>query len=194
MVMRAVLIFTALLFSHSASAHLLKIFAYSQPIGSDQEALQVRGKVYFAGGAPVANLSLKVVDSNGKITAKPSTDPQGKFAFSLIAGNYQIIADSLDGHVANWQLKAPIQRPKPTAQGAAPVVDDAADRSNLFSKQQLQSVIAEQLALQIQPLTEQLNSLEEKARFQDILGALGYIFGLYGLAIWWQQRKAKRDS
>ena len=54
----AVLIAAALLFSPAANAHLLKIFAYAQP-ADDQQAIQVRGKVYFAGGAALANLSLK---------------------------------------------------------------------------------------------------------------------------------------
>ena len=189
----AVLIATALLFSPAANAHLLKIFAYAQPAG-DQQAIQVRGKVYFAGGAALANLSLKVIDTDGLISDRPNTDQQGKFDFTVAPGNYQIIADSLDGHVANWQLKAAAGANKPLDNAPQSSGDKNLMPQNPYTQQQLQRVISEQLAIQIQPLSEQLNSLQEKARFQDIIGALGYIFGLYGLTIWWRQRKINSEG
>ena len=192
--LKTILLCATLLCSQAANAHLLKIFAYAQPIDSEQSTYQIRGKVYFAGGSTLANLSLKVIDSNGTVTDRPVTDPQGKFDFRLAAGNYQIIADSLDGHIAKWQIKNISQLNKLPAHAAVPNSEKGQLVQNLYSQQQLQSVIAEQLAIQIQPLSEQLNSLEEKARFQDIIGALGYIFGLYGLAIWWRQRKTSSHS
>ncbi|EPJ43235.1 MAG: hypothetical protein OFPI_43640 [Osedax symbiont Rs2] len=190
----APLITAALLFSPVANAHLLKIFAYTQPIVGEQKALQVRGKVYFAGGATLANLALKVIDSEGLVIHRPSTDQQGKFVFELAAGNYQIIADSLDGHLANWQLKASVEASELLENATQPSADKDLIAQNQYTQQQLQRVISQQLAIQIQPLSEQLNSLQEKARFQDIIGALGYIFGLYGLAIWWRQRKVDPQS
>jgi nickel transport protein len=45
------------------------------------------------------------------------------------------------------------------------------------------------VARQIRPLREALEAERSRARLHDILGGLGYIAGLAGLALWWRSRK-----
>ena len=47
---------------------------------------------------------------------------------------------------------------------------------------------------QVRPLREQLILLEDRVRFQDILGGFGYILGLTGIALWWRCRKSSRET
>ena len=48
------------------------------------------------------------------------------------------------------------------------------------------------VARQIIPLRKQIDAMEERARFSDIMGGLGTIFGLFGIAAWVQaHRKTK---
>lgn len=187
-----------LLFSSTTHAHLLKVFAHVQSTSSAQE-IRVNGKVYFTGGATLANLKIKVIDANGELVLSPTTSDEGKFSFKIAAQNYQIIANSHDGHIAKWQINA--------AMPETLTLDNSLDRS-LYSSQKstqsadllansdqfqavLASLVAAKMSEQLAPLSEQINTLEEKVMLQDILGALGYIFGLYGFAMWFKHRKLK---
>jgi nickel transport protein len=53
----------------------------------------------------------------------------------------------------------------------------------------LESAIERAVARQIRPLREQLVAAEDRIRLQDILGGIGYIMGLTGLALWWASRR-----
>lgn len=167
-------------FCTGTQAHLLKVFAYSQPDASSGN-LHIEGKVYFAGGANADSASLIIKDNLGTKVKTFVTDELGKFKITLADANYQIIASTLDGHQAIWQINSQANILQ------VPNTDDV-EFSGL-SQQQLQSIIAVQLAAQIQPLSEQINALQDKARFQDIIGAIGYIFGFAGLFLWFRHAK-----
>jgi nickel transport protein len=53
----------------------------------------------------------------------------------------------------------------------------------------LETAIARTVARQIQPLREELIAAEDRVRLRDILGGVGYILGLTGLALWWRCRE-----
>ncbi|MEH6445268.1 MAG: carboxypeptidase-like regulatory domain-containing protein [Oceanospirillaceae bacterium] len=191
MLIKSMLVSFCLLFSVNANAHLLKIFAFTKET-NNQQTLTTSGKVYFAGGAGIPNASVQVIDNQGVNIKKVTSDKNGKFSVELAQGNYQLIADTQDGHIAKWQIKgsasnAVTKSPKNSiSQNVTTTALPSPDSAQLL---QLNNIIAEQLARQILPLSEQINTLQEKAKFQDILGGLGYIFGLYGFAMWWRQRK-----
>lgn len=185
----------------NAHGHLLKVFAYSQS-GPTPQTMTTSGKVYFAGGAPVADLKLDILNQQGDIVQSTISDPQGKFKVTLDSADYELIANTQDGHLAKWDIKAPVVSAITTsAQLDTQQTNQTATKDGLLGQQQgrisqdqLQQIFAQQLAIQIQPLTEQINALEERTKLQDIMGALGYIFGLYAMAMWWRQRKAPQKS
>ncbi|MGB1239482.1 MAG: hypothetical protein ACPG4U_14780, partial [Pseudomonadales bacterium] len=80
--------------------------------------------------------------------------------------DYRITADTQDGHRAHWQVQA--------NQSAAAKPSNYQVKS---SSQDIEHIVARAVSAQIQPLQEQLNAAQERAKFQDILGALGYIAG-----------------
>ena len=47
------------------------------------------------------------------------------------------------------------------------------------------------IAKQIKPLRQEIQSLKEKSGLRDILGGIGYIFGLLGLVAFLRERKLK---
>jgi nickel transport protein len=53
--------------------------------------------------------------------------------------------------------------------------------------------VEQAVARQIRPLREALQAHEERVRMRDILGGIGYIVGLAGLALWWSSRRRKED-
>lgn len=177
-----------ILFSQSSFAHLLKVFAYTEQ--GLQQTMNVNGKVYFAGGATLPSLTVLVLDGQGKQVLSSKTDEQGKFSFNVANGNYQIVANSHDGHRATWDIKNHTIKQKQINKENQTVKTDSNISSNI-TPQQLEAIISSALAQQIQPLSEQIIDLQEKAKFSDILGAIGYIFGIFGVLIWWQQKKKK---
>jgi nickel transport protein len=58
----------------------------------------------------------------------------------------------------------------------------------------LEMAIARAVARQIQPLREELIAAEDRVRLRDILGGVGYILGLTGVALWWQCRGGGREN
>jgi nickel transport protein len=53
----------------------------------------------------------------------------------------------------------------------------------------LEAAIERAVARQVRPLREEVAAARDAARLQDILGGIGYLFGLTGLALWWRGRR-----
>ena len=56
----------------------------------------------------------------------------------------------------------------------------------------LARLVEQAVARQVRPLREELLACQEQTRFRDVLGGLGYILGLAGLAAWWRVRPQGR--
>jgi nickel transport protein len=54
---------------------------------------------------------------------------------------------------------------------------------------EIAAAIERAVARQVRPLREELLATRDALRLQDILGGIGYIFGLAGLALWWRSRQ-----
>jgi hypothetical protein len=74
--------------------------------------------------------------------------------------------------------------------GSAPVISGATFQSG--PDPALEAAIERAVARQIGPLREQLLAAQERVLLRDVLGGLGYILGLTGLALWWTSRGRAR--
>jgi len=72
------------------------------------------------------------------------------------------------------------------------VVAAASDASSA----ELATLIERAVARQVRPLREELAQAQAQAQagLRDVLGGLGYIAGLAGLGLWWQQRRRARGD
>jgi len=189
------------LLSQPALAHKLKLFAQT-------EGDWIRGRVYFVGGAGASGARVEVQDSAGHVLAELTPMEDGGFAYRTLAPiEHRLVAKTGDGHRAQWVIAAetlqgassspttpPPAAPNPDA-GSSPTrtqppADITASRVPLDHDPALIGAIEQALARQTHPLAERLNALEERVRFQDVLGGIGYILGLTGLALWWRCRRA----
>ncbi|WP_207060963.1 carboxypeptidase-like regulatory domain-containing protein [Motiliproteus sp. SC1-56] len=181
---RPLTLLALLLLSASAWAHKLHLFAFA-------EGEQVSGQVYFAGGAPATQATLAVNAQDGTSAASPTVDASGSFTFSIASRqDYLITADAGDGHRAQWTLPSrELAVDLPPAPGISLEVTDDPATSPTAGKVAVTAEVERAVARQVRPLREQLIALEQRLRFQDILGALGYILGLAGLALWWRAKR-----
>ncbi|MCW8907145.1 MAG: hypothetical protein OQL28_07835 [Sedimenticola sp.] len=175
-----------LLASSVAQAHLLRLFAYV-------EGGRIHGSVYFAGGGNAAGARVRINSDTGTAVANLITDPQGEFSYAVEApGEYLLTADSGDGHQARWRIRrdeftGATALPDPNA--SLPAIREPAVPSR---DAELSILVEQAVARQIGPLRQQLQRQADRARLSDIIGGIGFIFGIAGLLMWW--RASNRDK
>jgi nickel transport protein len=153
----------------SANAHQMNIYA-------TVEGRTIRGEVYFRGKVPAQDASVRVLDSSEKEIGKTTTDEQGKFTFHANSRqDLHLVAESGDGHGADpYPLSAEMFSTED-----APLADS----------EQIQSLRA-----QIEQLHEQIAQYQSRARVRDILGGVGWIVGITGMAYYYLGIKRKRQQ
>ncbi|MBK8175067.1 MAG: hypothetical protein IPK66_07315 [Rhodospirillales bacterium] len=188
----------AVLAASPAYAHKLKVFATA--VGP-----RIDGSAYFVGGGPARGAKIVVATPGGETLALLQTDDDGKFAITATRRvDHVIIVDCGDGHVARFVIAAedlPASLPESSQAGAQaavnpnvsrPSVEEAMQPAGKAGPEALPDAVAAAVAAQIRPLREQLNAFEDEVQLRDILGGLGYILGLAGLAAWLRARQRER--
>jgi nickel transport protein len=183
----------ALAVSGPAVAHKLKVFAAA-------EGAQIQGSTYFAGGSAAGGARVEVRDTEGRVLAELAPDAAGHFAYAARTPmDHVFVALTGDGHQATWTVtsaelagafpgSAPQQgdpAPPPTTGG---VPATAAPSPGGVPDPELLAAVEAAVARQVRPLREEMEIDRDRARLHDILGGIGYIFGIAGLALWWGRR------
>ncbi len=168
-----------------AQAHRLKLFA-------TLENGTISGYAFFVGGGRAQEADLRIKDESGREIAQLTTDKSGAYSFKATqAQTYHLVANTGDGHIADATID------KGRFSGASAVISEANDDSNDTSANatttaQIERAVDAAVARQLRPLMEAYEAAESRTRFNDIMGGIGMIIGLAGLALWSSgRRKAK---
>ncbi|OLQ90447.1 hypothetical protein BIY22_05495 [Vibrio panuliri] len=175
----AVLVLLLLSISSVANAHKFRLSVYV-------EGNLVEGEVYYVGGGspPGAGAGIELI-KQGVVVQSAIADEEGLFSFGEIAPDtYTVRADGGQGHVALYELEATEFLPQEAIADNEPSQQESSP-SNSLTQQELQKAIAQA----IRPLREQIDRYEAKTRLHDILGGIGYIFGLFGVLVMVRNRK-----
>ncbi len=172
----AAMIVALLLFAAApAAAHKIRLFA--TVVGD-----AITGTVFFSGNTAARAVPIQIVDPAGRIVAETVSDAEGRFHATLAGPfDHRIIADTGDGHRAEFVIRsADLGRLPVTPLSAAdePTAAAAALPSDV------ERAIEQAVARQVAPLREQLDAFEQRVLWRDVLGGIGYIVGLFGLAAW----------
>ncbi len=164
----------------------------------------IEGEAGFSNGDMAKEgTPVKVLNAEGILLAEIQTDSEGFFTFKASQKiDYHFAIDMSAGHVLKMVLSADeLPDNLSTSANTSESSDSkslrnlAADsNSSVTDSVQLQQMIEQAVARQVKPLRQELAAYKEKAGLQDILGGIGYIFGLCGLGIWWQQRKQRKSE
>jgi nickel transport protein len=191
--------------SGEALAHKLQVFAFA-------EGMRIAGSTYFAGGGAASGARIEVRDDAGSLLAELAPDGEGRFVYEAQAPiAHRILAITGDGHRAEWRITADelaedLSEPMRSPPSAGSPVDMSGSldpqphhtapppHSTPSIDPALEAAIERAVARQIRPLREQLVAAEDHLRLKDILGGLGYILGLTGLALWWRSRAGSTGS
>jgi len=200
------------LMSGPATAHRLQVFAAavgdviegSAYFAGGAPAAGVRVQIESADGRVLAEIH-PAADGSFSYRAKGPVD-------------HRVVVLSADGHRAQWLVEAlelapafgeavDLNPPKADASAesgiaAVAATDPAVKGSSVDPAPGLGSAVPQTatvdpaliaaleraVARQVRPLREELAAASARAGFRDLLGGIGYIFGLAGLALWWRSR------
>lgn len=176
------------------SLSLMPVYAHNVVGGVYAIGDQIEGEIGFSNGDMAAEgTEIKVSDTQGNLLGTVATDSEGLFVFTALQRiDHQFFANLSSGHVLELVLPAD-ELPESLPGGNAVSNADMAQTSTPvnFSGDQvaLQQMIEKAVAKQVKPLRKELAEYKEKASLQDVIGGIGYIFGLCGIGIWWRQRQ-----
>lgn len=176
------------------SLSLMPVYAHNVVGGVYAIGDQIEGEIGFSNGDMAAEgTEIKVSDTQGNLLGTVATDSEGLFVFTAQQRiDHQFFANLSSGHVLELVLPAD-ELPESLPGGNAVSNADMAQTSTPvnFSGDQvaLQQMIEKAVAKQVKPLRKELAEYKEKASLQDVIGGIGYIFGLCGIGIWWRQRQ-----
>jgi nickel transport protein len=187
-----------LLVALPAAAHKVNVFGYV-------EGGMIQGEGYFPGGGKAKNSKVELVDSSGKVLASTTTDAKGSFKLELPQAKppLKLVLTASMGHKGEYMLTAAdlgqtspaVSMVKGKKTGQEP--ERANDQSNTatvsLDEKQLKEIVNKALEEKLAPLQAQIARMtaERAVGVADIVGGLGYILGLLGLAAYLNSRKKK---
>jgi nickel transport protein len=178
----------------TAHAHKLKIFAMG-------EGKAISGYVYFPGGGRAQGLTVKALGPDGATLGEATTNAKGEFTIPVkFRCDYELVTQTADGHRATFPVKAadladdlpPLGSAAPTPTTRQEAAPKAPSTSVAPSDAKLTALVEKAVRDAVRPLREQIEQYEEKRRLHDILGGIGYILGLGGLAFYFLGVRRRR--
>lgn len=184
---------------HSALAHKIRVFAY-------ESGGEIVAEAAFSSGRPAKNSTVVVETDKGITLLSGTTDNNGTFRFAIPkkakeeAMELNIIVDVGEGHRGSWLLEPadyladPPVLEKPSTAFSSSVQENSM-QNGLNGKisgncEQLALLVEQIVVKELAPIKRTLaENKEKKIDLQSILGGLGYIFGLAGIAFYYKGKK-----
>jgi nickel transport protein len=130
------------------------------------------------------------VTSGELLLARGSTDSKGRFSFSLQRASLKEIRVTVDAGMGHHAFQILHLEPvaEPVVSPSAAVQEGDCEKASdhlLLSSEMMREIVRGEL----EPLKNMLLSLrreQEKAGITEILGGIGYIFGIVGICMWYR--------
>ncbi len=191
MPMVSLIVFFLLCSSVPAFAHKVYIYAWV-------EGNTIYTESYFSGGGRVKNGVIQVFDARGKDLLEGRTNAKGEFSFQIPEkATLRIVVNASMGHRGEYVLKAEEIGENPPAESKR---KDAAKVSNREShsvirveEDQIRRIVEASLDSRLRPIARSIARLQEDRGpgFTEIVGGIGYIFGIMGLALYFRGRRGR---
>lgn len=182
----------------TVQAHKVRVFAW-------QEGEIVYTEAKFSGGNPAKKVVVFVEDSvSHQRLLSGHTDEEGNFSFTVpnpSPASLEVIVDGGDGHRSSWThaLETENETNNEEKTGVTPASIAQRDIPNPEVQQYSSSLDIEQFKVVLETVIDKKlapikKSLAEHSdsspSLQDILGGIGYIFGLAGIAAYFKSKKS----
>jgi nickel transport protein len=190
--------------SSPAHAHRVGVFCWVE--GSN---LHTRSS--FQPGGPVKGGQVQLmVPATGEVLATGTTDSKGQYTFHLPPRarkehwDLRVVLAAGAGHQGQWDIPAadyvdgenPKERSLP-ADGRSQRADGlhTPQEMHAISSAGLQAILDRELDRKLAPIKRRLARMqEERFSVHEVVGGLGYFFGLLGLALYFKSTRRGRDD
>lgn len=188
-----ILIFTFLIIimmDVSAFAHKVNVFAYV-------EGEKIYTESYFNDGKKCIDSKIEVFDNQGNKLLEGLTDKEGEFSFEVPSEdeNLKIVLTASMGHRAEYSISADEIRGSVgliKEENEEPVSIVFPETSSVDLKE-IQSIIEDTLDEKLKPIMREIieikKSQEDRISPTEIIGGIGYIIGIFGIAAYFLSRK-----
>ncbi len=174
--------------SSQAYAHKVSMFAYYE-----DGKVSVEG--YFADGKKAQESEVEVFDSEGNKILSGKTGAEGLFVFTPPAvESLRITLDAGLGHKTEYRLDLDDigEENIPNTDAPESGAGAAAGLQGVDAKA-LQEMIKKAVREANKPLIKSIEDAQQKATLGDIIGGIGFIFGILGIALYFQARKKFKE-
>jgi nickel transport protein len=170
--------------SSSALAHRATIFAWV-------EGDTVFTESKFSGGKRAVNSPVRVYDEKGREILNGKTDDRGEFSFKIPEMTaLKIVLEAGMGHQAEWHIsEAELRGDLDVPPESGDALEPSPEGSALLSREEVKQIVEDSLDTKLRPIARRLAEMEEKGpSVTEVLGGIGYIFGLMGVALYFKSR------
>ena len=199
------LVLMSILFCQSAHAHKASIFAWIQ-------GDTIHTQSNLMGDKRPNQALVEVFGENGKLLLQGRTDEQGQFSFPAPQKSHlKIVLNAGGGHRAVWSV-TPLDFAEAASESGHVHTHDVTAQSDPIgtnkinpsenaaiqagvTREEIAALVASALDQKIAPVMAKLAEMDQKRIIPaDIIGGLGYILGLVGLAAFMNYRRKIKDK
>jgi len=185
-----------LLMSPTAFAHKLNMFAYV-------EGDEIFAEGYFTDGKKAKHSTITVFDAADKQLLQGTSDADGQFTFAIPQqSDLRITVNAGMGHQAEFVLLKDelSEEPAGTNNEPASVISSNNEATSTIAVQTplaatnldndaIRAEVEHAVGKAIKPLMRELSTMRAEKSLADIIGGIGFIFGLFGVAMYFKSRK-----
>ena len=173
-------------FQSMALAHKVYIYAWL-------EGDTVYTESYFGAGKKVKQGLIRVFDLSGQKCLEGRTNAKGEFSFRLpLVADLRIVVEAGMGHRGEFVLKAEgsAETLKPDITPDVPEGDPKSAVPVFTDELQIRMIVEQALDARLKQVMRELAEIrkERGPGFNEIIGGIGYIFGLMGLILYFKSR------
>jgi len=175
----------------------ISVFAHKVNIFACVEGDKVYTESYFNDGKKCIDSKIEVLDNQGNKLLEGLTDEEGEFSFEVPSedGDLKIVLSASMGHRVEYSISADELR------GAAGLIkEEPKEPVSLISPEtssvdlkEIQSIIEDTLDEKLKPIMREMREIkksqEDKISPTEIIGGIGYIIGIFGIAAYFLSRK-----
>ncbi len=171
-----------------ALAHRVNLFAWV-------EGDTVHTASKYPDGTRVKEGLIRVLDGAGRELLQGKTNERGEFSFPIPRReDLTIVLEAGMGHRADWTLPREELGGEPASAPDPPpgfrLAEAASASAAAVPAAALEQALEKALDRKLAPVVKMLSELHEpRVRLTDIVGGLGWILGLAGLAAWLKNRR-----
>lgn len=175
--------------SSMAQAHGVHIFAWT-------EGDTIFTESYYSGNKKVADGIIRVYDLSGKELLTGNTNEKGEFSFKIPQrSDLRIVLEASMGHGAEYLFKlneSPAGSDTSTEGPETVKTEHAAPEPEIHtSRDEIRKIVEDAIDDRLKPLSRNIAELkkEKGPGITEIIGGIGYIFGLMGVVLYLRSRK-----